>query len=170
MCSPTRPPNVQVPHCMWSVLPGVPCISTASENHWGKKAWVWAYCMTTYGYRIWWTLHYYMPLCNCPYRRASQADVASPSLLWVMRFALWLHSHTPPPNAGGLLSTLHSAVCSSPSAHDKRTHNYCCHCLDGRVPSVGMPLWHFLDHDIYHTQLNGLQFVLPEFFCRTFGL
>ena len=38
MChSSTCPPNVQVCYCMWSVLPGLPHVSTASDKRWGKK-------------------------------------------------------------------------------------------------------------------------------------
>jgi len=41
MChSSTRPSNVQVHHCTWSVLPGLPRVSTASDKHCGEKAWL----------------------------------------------------------------------------------------------------------------------------------
>ena len=44
MChSSTRPPNVQVCHCTWSVWPGLPHVSTASDKCWGEKAWVRGY-------------------------------------------------------------------------------------------------------------------------------
>jgi len=44
MChSSTHPPNVQVCHCTWSVLPGLPHVSTASDKRWGEKAWVRGY-------------------------------------------------------------------------------------------------------------------------------
>ena len=44
MChSSTHPANVQVHHYTWSVLPGLPCVVTASDKHWGEKAWVQGY-------------------------------------------------------------------------------------------------------------------------------
>ena len=40
-------PHAQIHHCMWSVLPGLPRISTASNKHSGEKGWVWGYLINT---------------------------------------------------------------------------------------------------------------------------
>ena len=36
-----------------SVLPGLPCVSTASNKRWGEKAWVRGYCSWVYRSRVW---------------------------------------------------------------------------------------------------------------------
>jgi len=43
------PPHLQVRHCTWSDLPGLPLVSTARDKHWGEKnAWVQGYSTPLY--------------------------------------------------------------------------------------------------------------------------
>lgn len=124
-----------------------------------------------------------LPLCNCPYRRASQSDVASPSLPWVMLNVSFLRhcSVTAQPYSSSncwwtAVNSSLSSVFISPSARDKHTHTHCCLSLDGRVLSVGISwITTYISHSAKWPSICTARFLLqnlwsvaprPPYRCR----